>query len=125
MFQNLDWRSAMKRAALFTGLWLALIYVLSNAFPESFSLGLDTRAGQIGLLLNALLFFCLYTVVVAFTERRRRRLIAERSGKKPANAKGPKTKPADTEVDEDAESGRFKGVHNPNTSRKKASRRRR
>jgi len=125
MFKDLDFRSALKRAALFTGLWLALLYVLSTAFPQSFNLGLGTRAGQIGLLLNALLFFCLYTVVVAFTERRRRRLLAERSGEKPKVRVRAKAADTEEDGDEDAEPGPLKGRHNPNTSRKKASRRRR
>lgn len=125
MFKGLDLRGALKRAALFTGLWLALIYVLSTAFPESFNLGLDTRAGQIGLLLNALLFFCLYTVVVAFTERRRRRILAERFGNKPKVHARAKAAGAEEDGEEEAEPGPLKGLQNPNTSRKKAARRRR
>jgi len=124
MFRDLDFKKATKRAALFTGMWLLLIYVLSVWQPGTFSLGLDTRAGQIGLALNALLFFGLYTLVVAFTVRRRHRVLAERSGKQPKPAKAPKAgEPA--EGGGDAEPSLLKGRHNPNTSRKKATRRRR
>jgi hypothetical protein len=123
MFEDLNWKNALKRAALFTGLWLGLIYVLSVWRPQTFNLGLDTRGGQLGLLLNALLFFCLYTVVVAFTERRRRRVLAQRSGNKPrVHARTDKASDREGEA---PEPGPLKGRHNPNTSRKKAARRRR
>jgi hypothetical protein len=128
MFRDLDLKKATKRAALFTGVWLLLIYVLSVWQPGTFGLGLDTRAGQFGLALNALLFFAVYTFVVAFTERRRRRVLAERNGKQPKPAKTAKASAkadADDEGDEEAEPSLLKGRHNPNTSRKKATRRRR
>lgn len=126
MFKDLEWRGALRRAGIFTGIWLALIYVLNSAFPENFSLGLETRAGQIGLLFNALLFFLLYTVVVAFVERSKKR---RRGGQGPSGT--PKVKihkrgVADADDDaENAEPGALKGQRNPNTSRRKATRRRR
>jgi hypothetical protein len=123
MFKDLEWRGALRRAGIFTGIWLALIYVLNSAFPENFSLGLETRAGQIGLLFNALLFFMLYTFVVAFVERSKKR----RRGGVQSSSGAPKVHKRESADDDagDAEPGALKGQLNPNTSRKKATRRRR
>lgn len=117
MFEGLNWSSAFRRAAIFTGIWLGLVYVMHAISPQLFRLG-DSSA-FLTLALNAVLFFFLYAVFFAFIERRRNRLRTEaksggksKSGKPVAN-------------DEDAPAGALKGQRNPNTSRKKATRRRR
>jgi hypothetical protein len=122
-FKDLDWRNAFKRAALMVAFWLVLIYVLSVAFPQSFNLNFESTAGAIGLALNGVFFFLFFTVFTAFTERaKKRRLAAQRSAKKPAaRPKGAKA----VADDEEGEPSPLKGRHNPNTSRKKATRRRR
>lgn len=118
--EGLEWRPAFKRAAFFVALWLVTIYALSTAFPESFYLGLDTSGGILALLANAVLFFFFFTAITAFSERRRRRA---RGGVNPVpQAKG---KPTRTATPENEQADDLKGRQNPNTSRKKASRRRR
>jgi hypothetical protein len=112
MFEDLNWRWAAKRSVVVIAIYLALIYVLSTAFPEQFGL----RGGDqiISLLLNAVFFFFIFTLVYAFVERSRRRRLAEMHKKrKPDKPSG-----------EDSEPGSLKGRPNPNTSRKKARRRR-
>lgn len=113
MFEDLNWRFAARRAAVVIVIYLALIYVLSAVFPESF--GLRSRDQIMSLLVNAVFFFFIFTLVYAFVERSRRRRAAA-SRKKD-------TKPAGEE-DPEAKDGTLKGRPNPNTSRKKARRRR-
>jgi len=120
MFEGLNWANAFKRAAIFTGIWLGLVYVLNTINPELFRLG--NRASLLTLALNAVLFFFLYAMFFAFMERRRNRLRAEARGRKSKTGKPEK------EVSENGEApseGSLRGQRNPNTSRKKAARRRR
>ncbi len=112
MFEDLNWRWAARRAAVVIGIYLALLYVLSTIYPESF--GLQNRSQIVSLLINAAFFFLIFTFVYAYVERSRRRRLAE------MNKKSKPAKPSD----EDSEPGALKGRPNPNTSRKKARRRR-
>jgi hypothetical protein len=114
MFEDLNLRWAAKRSAVVIAIYLALIYVLSTAFPEQF--GLRGRDQIISLLVNAVFFFFIFTLIYAFVERSRRRRLAE------MHKKGKPDKPSGE--DSEAEPGSLKGRPNPNTSRKKARRRR-
>jgi hypothetical protein len=130
LFEDLDWRPAFKRAAFMVAFWLLTIYVLSIAFPESFVLGLDSSGGVLSLLVNAVLFFFLFAMFVAFTERSKRRRVAalraQKKGKTGASATaGAKDEPDASEAGEEDEPNDLRGRRNPNTSRKKAARRRR
>jgi hypothetical protein len=119
MFEGLNWGNAFKRGAIFTGIWLGLVYVLHTINPELFRLG--SRESLFTLALNAVLFFFLYATFFAFMERRRNRLRAEAKGKKEKAEKPSKA----AENGEAPSEGTLKGQRNPNTSRKKATRRRR
>lgn len=120
MFEDLDWRGALKRAALTVLFYLVLVYVLNVAIP-----------GSVGspavVAMNAAFLFVLFVVFHAFVDRRKRRRQAQMrtdaKGKKPAGKGTPKA--GAEEDDEDAEPSVLKGRQNPNTSRKKAARRRR
>ncbi len=112
MFKDLDWRSAARRSAVVIGIYVALFYVLSGVFPQQF--GLQDRAQITALLFNAVIFFFVFTFVYALVDRSRRRRLAETSNK------SRQAKPAE----EGSEAGPLKGRPNPNTSRKKARRRR-
>ena len=123
MFEDLNWGAALKRAGLTVLFYLVLVYVLNVAIPGSYG-------GPVALAINALFLFGIFTLFHAFIDRRRRRreaqLRAQRKGKKPAEKGGAKPTPAAAgEGDEDAADSTLRGRHNPNTSRKKASRRRR
>ncbi len=112
MFEDLNWKWAARRAAVVIGIYLVLLYVLSTIYPESF--GLQSSSQIFSLLINAAFFFVVFTLVYAYVERSRRRRMAEMSKKsKFANPS-----------DEDSEHSALKGRPNPNTSRKKARRRR-
>jgi hypothetical protein len=112
MFKDLDWRSAARRSAVVIGIYVALFYVLSGVFPKQF--GLQDRAQIVALLVNAAIFFLVFTFVYALVERSRKRRLEEMS-KKSKQAKPDQDGP---------EAGQLKGRPNPNTSRKKARRRR-
>jgi choline-glycine betaine transporter len=112
MFKDLDWRSAARRSAVVIAIYVALFYVLSGVFPQQF--GLQDRAQITALLFNAVIFFFVFTFVYALVDRSRRRRLAEMSNK------SKQAKPAE----ESSEDGPLKGRPNPNTSRKKARRRR-
>ncbi len=112
MFKDLDWRSAARRSAVVIGIYVALFYVLSGVFPQQF--GLRDRAQITALLFNAVIFFFVFTFVYALVDRSRRRRLAEMSNK------SKQAKPSE----EGSEAGPLKGRPNPNTSRKKARRRR-
>jgi hypothetical protein len=114
MFEGLDWRSAMRRSAVVIVIYLALFYVLSRVAPQTF--GLDNRAEVTSLLLNAAVFFVIFTFVYAFIERSRRRRLAELNRQKGSADRKP--------AREEGEGGALKGRPNPNTSRKKSRRRR-
>jgi len=115
MFEGLKWKSAARRSAVVIVIYLGLLYVLSRVFPDS-NFNLDTRAQVISLLVNAVIFFFIFTFVYALVERSRERRMADpRKQKKPAKqATG----------DQEAEASSLKGRPNPNTSRKKTRRRR-
>jgi hypothetical protein len=130
LFEDLEWGPAFKRAAFLVAFWLLALYVLNIAFPETFILGLDSSAGVISLLVNAVLFFFFFAMFTAFTERSKKRraaaMRAQRKGGTGArNTGGTKVKSDVPEDEEEAESGDLRGRHNPNTSRRKAARRRR
>jgi cbb3-type cytochrome oxidase subunit 3 len=112
MFEGLNWKSAARRSAIVIVVYLTLFYILSVAFPESF--GLRDRAQVVSLLINAFMFFFIFTLVYAFVERSRTRRIEE------ARRKQAPEKPARAEGEESA----LRGRPNPNTSRKKTRRRR-
>jgi flagellar biosynthesis/type III secretory pathway M-ring protein FliF/YscJ len=120
MFEDLNWSGALKRAGLTVLFYLVLVYVLNIAIPGSYG-------GPAALALNAAFLFVIFTLFHAFIDRRRRRreaqLRAQRKGKKPADAKGAKA--TTTEDGEEAGESDLKGRQNPNTSRRKATRRRR
>jgi hypothetical protein len=116
MFEDLNWKYAARRAAVVIGIYLGLLYLLSIAFPDS-NFRLDTQAQIVSLLVNALIFFFVFTLVYAFIDRSRRRRLAQMGNQ------GKTSKPSAS--GEDAESsGELKGRPNPNTSRKKARRKR-
>ena len=112
MFKDLDWRSAARRSAVVIGIYVALFYVLSGVFPQQF--GLRDRGQIMALLFNAVIFFFVFTFVYALVDRSRRRRLAEMSNR------SKQAKPAEN----GSEAGPLKGRPNPNTSRKKARRRR-
>jgi flagellar biosynthesis/type III secretory pathway M-ring protein FliF/YscJ len=117
MFEDLNWKSAARRSAIVIAIYLGLLYLLSVAFPGS-SFNLDSRAQIVSLLVNAVIFFFIFTFVYALVERSRNRRIAEaRKQKKPG-------KQAGNEGDQEADASSLKGRPNPNTSRKKTRRRR-
>ncbi len=116
MFEGLNWKSAARRSAIVIVVYLTLFYILSVAFPESF--GLRDRAQVVSLLINAVMFFFVFTLVYAFVERSRIRRIQE------ARRKQAPEKPARGGADPDAPASELRGRPNPNTSRKKTRRRR-
>jgi hypothetical protein len=114
MFEDLNWKWAARRAAVVIAIYLGLLYFLSVVAPETF--GLQNRGQIVSLLVNAVFFFFIFTFVYAFVERSRRRRVAEmqkRSKQAKPTAEGSEEEP-----------GTLKGRPNPNTSRKKARRRR-
>ena len=117
MFEDLNWSGALKRAGLTVLFYLVLVYVLNIAIPGSYG-------GPAALALNAAFLFVIFTLFHAYIDRRRRRregqLRAQRKGKKPAAAKATTTGDG-----EEAGESDLKGRQNPNTSRRKATRRRR
>lgn len=119
MFEGLNWRHALKRAAIFTGIWVALVYVMHTINPRLFRLG--GSEDFFVLALNAVLFFFLYAVFFAFVERRKNR--NQKSSQKSSQEKQPRSGPS--ENGEEGVTSKYRGQVNPNTSRKKASRRRR
>jgi hypothetical protein len=116
MFEGLNWKSAARRSAIVIVVYLTLFYILSVAFPESF--GLRDRAQIFSLLINAVMFFFVFTLVYAFVERSRSRRFEEARKKKAPE------KLARGGGDPDATASELKGRPNPNTSRKKTRRRR-
>lgn len=111
--KNLNWRSAFRRASVFTLIWLGIVYITSILWPQSF--GIEVPEELPFLAINAAFFFIIFAVFSAFAESRRGRY--QQQQKQKSNTS--KTQP------EDDEGGPLKGQPNPNTSRKKASRRRR
>ena len=128
MFEDLDWKGAVKRAAFAAALYVLFIYVMAVAFPETF--GASTNI--ISTLVVAVAFFLIYTPFFAFAERRKRRRLAAMKAQqkgKPLVRTGTRANAKDTQEtgpdDEEAGEGNLRGRHNPNTSRRKAARRRR
>ena len=121
MFEDLDWKGAFKRAAFAASLYLLFVYVMSTAFPESFGAGTNI----VSALIVAVAFFLIYAPVFAFAERRKRRRLAELRAQKKGKPKTRSTARSGIARDEETETDSLKGRHNPNTSRKKAARRRR
>src|SRR5215212_8823591 len=116
MFEDLNWKYAARRAGVVIAIYLGLLYVLSIALPES-NFRLESRAQIASLLLNAVIFFFVFTLVYAYVDRSRRRRLAE------MGQKGKPEKSSSTGEDA-AFSGALKGRPNPNTRRKKARRKR-
>jgi hypothetical protein len=117
MFEGLKWKSAARRSALVIAIYLGLLYVLGIAFPGS-NFSLDSRAQIFSLLINATLFFFIFTFVYALIERSRDRRMAD-AGKQTKPGK-----PTKSGADQEADASSLKGRPNPNTSRKKSRRRR-
>ena len=113
MFEDLNWKYAARRAAVVIAIYLGLLYILSIALPDS-NFRLENQAQIFSLLVNAVIFFFVFTLVYAFVDRSRRRRLGETTQRskpgKPTGDEGP--------------SGPLKGRPNPNTSRKKARRKR-
>ena len=109
MFEDLNWKWAARRAAVVIGIYVALLYALSTVSPDTFPLQISV------LLVQVPIFFFTFTFVYAFVDRSRRRRLAE------MQKRGKEARPAG---DSEAEPGELKGRPNPNTSRKKARRRR-
>ena len=116
MFEDLNWKYAARRAGVVIAIYLGLLYLLSVALPNS-NFRLDTQAQITSLLVNAILFFFIFTLVYAFIDRSRRRRLKE------MGTKGRQEKPSAGGEDGEA-AGPLRGRPNPNTSRKKARRKR-
>jgi hypothetical protein len=116
MFEDLNWKWAARRAGVVIAIYLGLLYVLSIAVPGS-NFKLESQAQIASVLLNAVVFFFIFTLVYALVDRSRRRRMAE------MGQKG-KPKKASTTGEDAPSSGALKGRPNPNTSRKKARRKR-
>lgn len=119
MFEGLNWGNAFKRAAIFTAIWLGLVYVMHTINPKFFQLG-DTKA-LLSLAINSVFFFFIYAVFFAFIERRKARAQSDAKGKK--SSKSDRTAKT-TEGGAELRDSTLKGQYNPNTSRKKSRRRR-
>jgi hypothetical protein len=117
MFEGLKWKSAARRSAVVIAIYLGLLYLLSVAFPGS-SFNLDSRTQVISLLVNAVIFFFIFTFVYALVERsRERRMTEARQQRKPGKRAG-------NDDEQGVDTSSLKGRPNPNTSRKKTRRRR-
>src|SRR4029453_8216648 len=96
MFEGLKWKSAARRSAIVIAIYLGLLYVLGIAFPGS-NFSLDSRAQIFSLLINATVFFFIFTFVYALIERSRDRRMAD-AGKQTKAGKATKSG-ADQEAD--------------------------
>lgn len=114
VFEDLNWRVAFKRAAVLIALYLALTYVLSTAFPGSFGVSLSELPF---FAVNAVFFFFIFAAVYAFSERAKRRRMARMKDEE-------KSKDSGSGDENGQKEGSLKGQLNPNTSRKKAARKR-
>lgn len=120
MFNDIDWKGAFRRAALTVLIYLGLVYVLNIALP-------GTATGIVPTAINAAILFVIFTFFHAFVDRRKRRQraalqsqskVKKTKDRRPADASG-------TDGEEEIPATDLKGRQNPNTSRRKASRRRR
>ena len=121
MFEDLDWKSACRRAAFSALLYLLFGYVMSAAVPGSFGSGTNS----VSVLVVAGVFFLIYAPVFAFADRRKRRRLAELKAQKKGKPGARSVGESGTAEDGADDPGDLKGRHNPNTSRKKVARRRR
>jgi len=117
VFKDLKWGPAFKRAAIFVAIWLGLVYAMSVAAPDSFLA--MTREQVPSLIINAIMFFFLFSLIFAVTEKRRTQRVEQLNAQK-------KGKPDKSPADANGEvmEGSLRGQRNPNTSRKKARRKR-
>src|SRR5215211_5976938 len=76
MFEGLKWKPAARRSAIVIAIYLGLLYVLSRVFPNS-NFNLDTWTDAVRLLVNAAIFFFIFTFIYALLERRRGRQAEE------------------------------------------------
>lgn len=116
MFKDLNWAPAFKRAAIFVAIWLGLVYVMSVAAPDSFLA--MTREQVPSLIINAIMFFFLFAFIFAVTEKRRTQRVEQ------LNAQKGKSSKRQAETNGEVPEGTLRGQRNPNTSRKKARRKR-
>lgn len=114
--KDLNWRSALRRAAIFTLIWLGIVYVTSVLWPESF--GIEVPEELPFLAINAVFFFIIFALFSAFAERRRARHTQQ------SKSKDRLEKERSERSEEEGEGGPLKGRPNPNTSRRKTRRRR-
>lgn len=116
MMKNFDWKAGFRRAAIFILLYAVILYAMSVFFPETFGI---TEQQLPAIALQGVFFFLILGIFFSFTEKRRKQRMADmrarRQGKQP---KQPRSE------GESEEPSAFKGRPNPNTSRKKARRRR-
>lgn len=111
--KNFEWKAGFRRAAIFILLYAAILYFMATLFPETFGIS----EGQLpSIVIQGVFFFFILAVFFSWTEKRRRQRIEELRARK----RGQQGKPDS----EDEEPGPLKGRPNPNTSRKKARRRR-
>lgn len=114
--KDLNWRSALRRAAIFTLIWLGIVYVTSVLWPESF--GIEVPEELPFLAINAVFFFIIFALFSAFAERRRARHTHQ------SKSKDRPEKERSERSEEEGEGDSLKGRPNPNTSRRKTRRRR-
>lgn len=115
--KDLNWRSALRRAMIFTLIWLGIVYVTSVIWPESF--GIQVPEELPFLAINAVFFFIIFTLFSAFAERRKARM-----GGPGQQARSGGKQREERPEGSNGEGGQLKGRPNPNTSRKKSRRRR-
>lgn len=115
--KDLNWRSALRRAMIFTLIWLGIVYVTNVIWPESF--GIEVPEELPFLAINAVFFFVIFTLFSAFAERRKSRM-----GGTGQQARSGGKQREERPEDSNGEGGHLKGRPNPNTSRKKSRRRR-
>lgn len=118
MFRDLPWRQGFRKAAIFIVIWAVLIYFMNIAFPETFGLNSEDVPG---FAVNGVMFFFVFAFFFAWTEKRRNQRIEELKNRKKNERPG---RPAGDDGDDGRPESAFKGKPNPNTSRKKARRRR-
>lgn len=113
--QRFDLKAGFRRAAVFILLYAVILYAMNVFFPETFGV----QQGQLqAIVLQGVFFFLILGLFFSFTEKRRKERIAEMRARK--QGKQPKSQGEG----ENEEPSAFKGRPNPNTSRKKARRRR-
>lgn len=110
---NFDWKAGFRRAAVFILLYAVILYTMNVLFPETFGVG----EGQLpAILIQGVFFFFILGIFFSWTEKRRKQRMAELRDRKQGKQPSPEG--------EEGEPSPYKGKPNPNTSRKKARRRR-